>query len=110
MSKKAIKTVSVHELKTKMVENPNLCLIDVREIHEWQDIRIPGAIHIPKDLISTQINSITKNQDDPIYLHCRSGVRSLYAAECLSALGYQEVYSVNGGIMEWSLSGYPIEE
>ncbi|GGI89306.1 rhodanese-like domain-containing protein [Legionella impletisoli] len=102
-----IPTISVHQLKQLMESNPALCLIDVREDHEWQDIRIPGAIHVPKDRVSLKIPSLV-DPSQPIYLHCRSGVRSLFAAGCLLEIGYQEVYSVDGGILHWELSGYPV--
>ncbi|KTC88298.1 rhodanese-like domain-containing protein [Legionella cincinnatiensis] len=105
-----IKTINVHELKNKMKNCPDLCLIDVRELMEWEEFHIPGAIHIPKDSIASSIESKISNKNQAIYLHCKSGVRSLYAAQSLIALGYQEVYSVDGGIIEWALSGYPIEQ
>ncbi len=109
MNTQTIKTIDVHDLKSRMDNNPELCLIDVREITEWNEQHIPGAIHIPKDDITNGIKAIATDTDQVIYLHCRSGMRSLYAAECLMNLGYKEVYSVNGGIMEWVKSGYPIE-
>ena len=105
-----VQTINVHELKNKMELNNHLCLIDVREMDEWNEIRIPGAIHIPKDEISLQIESHVSDKSLPIYLHCRGGVRSLYAAQSLLNLGYKEVYSVDGGIVEWAMFGYPIEQ
>jgi rhodanese-related sulfurtransferase len=110
MTKHNIKTIDVHELKNKMGTHPNLCLIDVRELEEWQDVRIPGALHIPKDDISSRIATIIADLTRPIYLHCRGGVRSLYAAQCLMDIGYKEVYSVDGGIIEWAMYGYPVEQ
>lgn len=110
MTKPEIKTIDVHELKSKMESESDCCLIDVRELEEWHDIRIPGALHIPKDQISVIIQTKVVDPDKPVYLHCRSGVRSLYAAQCMIDLGYQQVYSVNGGIMEWAMYGYPIEQ
>jgi len=102
-----IKTIDVHELKTRMDQQDDLCLIDVRELDEWQALRIPGAVHIPKDTISQAILSQTTNKTDPVYLHCKGGVRSMYAAQYLMDMGYQDVYSINGGIMEWAKCGYP---
>lgn len=110
MTSSDIKTIDVHELKNKMEHDSHLCLIDVREHEEWQSVRIPKAIHIPKDSISTRIETQIPDKDSPIYLHCKGGVRSLYAAQCLMDLGYQEVYSVDGGIMEWAMFGYPVEQ
>lgn len=105
-----IQTINVHELKNRMELNSNLCLIDVRELDEWQEIRIPGAIHIPKDDLSLQIEAQVSDKSVPIYLHCRGGVRSLYAAQNLLHLGYKEVYSIDGGIVEWAMYGYPVEQ
>ncbi|KTD16699.1 rhodanese-like domain-containing protein [Legionella jordanis] len=105
-----IATINVHQLKQLMDENPKLCLIDVRELPEWQTVRIPGAKHIPKDRLTTEIESIAADRKQAIYLHCKGGVRSLYAAKTLLDLGYKEVYSVDGGILEWAMSGYLVEE
>ena len=110
MSHQEIKTINVHELKNRMDASAPLYLIDVREQEEWQEMRIPGAIHIPKDTLSMQIESVVSDKDQAIYLHCRGGVRSLHAAQSLMDLGYKEVYSVDGGIVEWAMFGYPIEE
>lgn len=110
MTNPNIKTIDVHELKNKMELNPDLCVIDVREQEEWQSARIPKTIHIPKDSIASHIAAHISDKSYPIYLHCKGGVRSLYAAQCLIDLGYQEVYSVDGGIMEWAMFGYPIEQ
>lgn len=104
-----IKTIDVHELKKRRDLEPGLCLIDVREDHEYQTLHIPGAFHMPKDEISSLIAAKIPERDRAIYLHCKGGVRSLSAAESLLALGYQEVYSIDGGIMEWVQSGYPVE-
>ena len=110
MTNHSIKTIDVHQLKNKMDAQPNLCLIDVRELDEWDTAHIPGAIHIPKDVITSGIESTVADKTQPIYLHCRGGVRSLYAAQCLMDIGYKEVYSVDGGIVEWAMFGYPVHE
>ena len=105
-----INRIDVHAFKKKYDASPNVCLIDVREDDEWQALRIPRAIHIPKDRIGSDINHIISDRACPIYLHCRGGVRSLYAAQVLLALGYQQVYSIDGGLIEWANAGYPVED
>ena len=110
MTDNTIKTIDVHELKKRRDANPNLCLIDVRELHEWQVLRIPGALHIPKDELTACIENKIPEHDKPIYLHCKGGMRSLYAANCLMEMGYEDVYSIDGGIAEWAMFGYPVEE
>ena len=100
------KTIDVHTLKQRLEKDPTLCLIDVREVHEWEEQRIPGAIHIPKDNLTATIASVVTEKDQPIYLHCQGGVRSLWAGERLAEMGYTNVYSVDGGISGWCQSGY----
>lgn len=109
MTNPNIKTISVHELKNRMAQNSELCLIDVREQEEWQSIRMPKAIHIPKDIIASNIHALSPDKDNPLFLYCKGGVRSLYAAQYLIDMGYTEVYSIDGGIMEWARHGYTVE-
>lgn len=104
-----IKTISVHELKAHYDNAEQISLIDVRELDEWREQHIPGAIHIPKDTLISLIQEKIPEHSKPIYLHCRAGVRSLHAANCLLELGYKEVYSVDGGIVEWEKAGYPVK-
>lgn len=103
-----IATIDVHELKNRLAKNSELLVIDVREAHEWQEGHLPSARHVPKDELSRHMASITTDKQQPIYLYCKGGVRSLYAAHALMDIGYQNVYSINGGIMDWVHSGYPI--
>lgn len=109
MTTHPVKTINVHELKKRRDASPNLCLIDVREEVEWQEQHIPQALHIPKDTLSANIAAVAPQHDCPIYLHCRGGTRSMYAAQCLVEMGYQDVYSIDGGITEWAKAGYPVE-
>jgi rhodanese-related sulfurtransferase len=105
-----IKHIDVEEFKTKMDNTPNLVLIDVRELNEWQEMRIPGAVHIPKDQVAQTIESQMADKNQPIYLHCRGGVRSVYAGQMLLEKGYTDVYSIDGGILDWANHGYPVEQ
>lgn len=104
-----IKTINVIDLK-KSMDHSAIYLIDVREHFEWQMMRIPTSIHIPKDQLSDRIGNYVIDTNQPIYLLCMAGVRSLYAAENLLRLGYQNVYSVDGGLVDWVNNGYPVEK
>lgn len=102
-----IKTINVHELKQQLEGASPFFLIDVRELDEWNSGRLDGATHIPKDHIDSKIEKLVA-KNTPICLYCKGGVRSFYAAEHLLNLGYQELYSLDGGIMEWANAGYTV--
>ena len=82
-------------------------ILDVREIDEWNQSRIPGSIHIPLDELTKRLDEIPKNQE--LMIICRSGNRSLEAANLLIESGYTSVVSISGGLNDWSSSGYPVE-
>jgi molybdopterin/thiamine biosynthesis adenylyltransferase/rhodanese-related sulfurtransferase len=75
-------------------------LIDVREPHEWDIARIPGAKLIPLGEFPAAIPSLDRNRD--IVVHCRSGVRSAKAVRQLQAAGLTRVKNLAGGILRWS--------
>ena len=109
MVEQQINTINVEELKNRYDAAPDLCLIDVREDDEWASEHIPGAYHIPKDNLIDHIELRAPDRSQPIYLYCCGGVRSLQAAHTLLEMGYKQVYSVDGGIVEWESAGYPIK-
>ncbi len=94
-------TISVSELKSKMDANEKFFLIDVREPSEWDIVRIPGAVLIPKQGFLDGSALAQLPQDVPIILHCKAGVRS---AECLAILkhaGFADATHVAGGVVAW---------
>ncbi|STX52259.1 Rhodanese domain protein [Legionella busanensis] len=108
MTNQPIQTIDVHELKRLLDHNVKLCLIDVRTSEEWQEVHIPNAIHLPKDELINSIATHVPDLEQPIYLHCKAGIRSFDAAQKLQEMGYKHVYSVNGGIIDWIQHNYPI--
>ena len=94
-------TMSVTELKSMLDSNENIYLIDVREPSEWDIVRIPGAILIPKQEFLDGRALAKLPQDKQIILHCKSGVRS---AECLAIVknaGFADAAHVSGGVIAW---------
>ena len=81
-------------------------LIDVREPHEWDAGRIPGARHIALGLIPAEAESI--DRDRPVVFQCRSGSRSKMVTTAFRASGY-DAYNLVGGLLEWVADGHSIE-
>jgi len=81
-------------------------LIDVRERHEFEEGYIPGAQHLSKGFLETQIEDRVPDRATPITLYCAGGVRSLLAARSLHEMGYEDVESLAGGFGAWKQKGY----
>jgi molybdopterin/thiamine biosynthesis adenylyltransferase/rhodanese-related sulfurtransferase len=84
-------------------------LIDVRERDEWEEGKIPGAIHVPRGNLESRIEAAVADRDTPILLYCAAGSRSAFAAKTLGELGYTNVTSLAGGYTEWKRAGFPWE-
>ena len=84
-------------------------LIDTREPYEYEESHIDGSELIPPGVIADRIAVAAPDKSQRIILQCRSGVRSLDAGQVLQELGYEDVASMAGGILEWEAQGLPVE-
>ena len=75
-------------------------LIDVREPHEWEIGRIPGARLIPLGTLAGALSTLDPARE--IVVQCKSGVRSARAVRQLQAAGFRRVSNLAGGILRWS--------
>ena len=82
-------------------------IVDVREPEEWVDGHIPGATHIPLGELVARASAL--DPDQPVIAVCRSGVRSLTAAEILIGVGFADAKSMTGGMIDWAEAGHPVE-
>jgi molybdopterin/thiamine biosynthesis adenylyltransferase/rhodanese-related sulfurtransferase len=84
-------------------------LVDVRELDEWAEGRIPGAIHVPRGNLESRIENAAPDKSQPIVLYCAQGNRSVFATKTLAELGYGNVVSLSGGYTDWKRNGFDTE-
>lgn len=88
------------ELKRKLDRGDNFLLIDVREPHEYQIARIPGARLIPLGELPKHLQELDPNAE--IVMQCKSGARSQRAVDLMKQNGFKNVLNMTGGITAWS--------
>jgi rhodanese-related sulfurtransferase len=81
-------------------------VVDVREIDEIEEERVPGSEAVP--LLDISAMAERWDRGAPIVLVCRSGRRSARAAEQLESLGFRNVASLTGGMLAWRARSLPI--
>ena len=109
-SKGRIREVTVAETRSRMAENPDARLIDVREDNEWEASHAAGAMHLGKGIIERDIEAMVPDKSTELILYCGGGYRSALAADVLQQMGYTNVFSMAGGWKAWKESGGPVEE
>ena len=86
----------------KALDDPALGIrvIDVREPDEYEMAHIQDVPLFPLSALPQQFTELDPNQQ--LYIHCKSGVRSLRALQFLREQGFKYVKSVKGGINAWA--------
>ena len=80
-------------------------VIDVREFSEIAHGIIPGAEAMP--LATVPLRTQDMHPDEKMVFVCRSGARSAQACAFLQQQGYQNVYNLRGGMIDWAANGLP---
>lgn len=93
--------VTVHEMKLALEDaGLGIKVIDVRGPDEYEIAHIDGVPQVPLDELPRRFTELDPNQR--IYVHCKSGVRSMKAVRFLKEQGFKYAKSVNGGITAWA--------
>lgn len=90
-------SVNYIQMNDMIRDNSKIILLDVRSVQEYNEGHLNGAINIP--LSELKINAIKMlNKNDIIIAYCQMGKRSKKAINVLKLLGYNNVYTLEGGL------------
>ena len=92
------------------IPDTGLILLDIREQDEFNRMHIPNSIHIPRGLLESAcvwnyddtVPMLAASRNQNIVLICRSGNRSVLAAQTLQQMGFENVRSLKLGIKGWN--------
>ncbi len=103
-TKQQIREIDTAEAETRL---GGATFLDVRELDEFEQGAIPGAMFLPRGHLESKVENQISNRDTPIVVYCASGVRSVFAAKTLGELGYTDVVHMAGGFGRWKDQGRP---
>ncbi|MCX7627808.1 MAG: rhodanese-like domain-containing protein [Methylophilaceae bacterium] len=99
---KEIEALELHS----MLSREGVMLVDVRSDEEAARGLIPGARHIPLHLLPLHFDELGGTQ--PLVFYCHSGIRSAQACAFMVSKGRGNLFNLQGGILAWGKSGYPL--
>ena len=88
------------EVKALLGKDKKVVLLDVREPHEFEIVRIDGATLIPLSELHLRTNEL--DTADTIVTYCHHGQRSLSAIKTLEHFGFKKLKHLRGGIDAWA--------
>ena len=90
-------------------KDPDLVVLDVRTPAEFAAGHVPGARNISHDLLASRLAELAPLRDKQVVLYCRSGRRTLLAADVLHAAGFTRLAHLEGDYLAWEAEHRPIE-
>lgn len=82
-------------------------VVDVREVHEFEQGHVPGAVNVPLSEFVERVDEVTSLPGE-VYVICESGGRSAQVTAWLGQQGY-DVANVAGGTGAWRAAGHPVD-
>ena len=107
-----VRQVSSRELRERLGSSAPPILVDVRDEAEYRGElgHVAGARLIPlKELTQRAPQELSGSEARDIVAICRVGVRSATAAAILTGLGFEHVWNLKGGMIDWNDAHLPVE-
>jgi len=103
-------SITPRALADLLAQGKKIELIDVRIPTEYREMHIAQARNVPLDQLDPGelVQSRNGSQHEPLYVICRSGVRSQQACEKLLKANCTNVINIEGGTLAWAESGLPL--
>lgn len=98
-STRSMDQITTDALATALEQGDEVTILDSREMQEWTQGHLPGAVLMPVGHIPQQAHTLP--QDAPVAVHCAHGYRSAVAASLLERAGLSHVLHVTDGYEEW---------
>jgi rhodanese-related sulfurtransferase len=104
-----VREIMPWDLAQRLRENPDLMILDVREPDEFAAMHIAGSLHCPRGVLESAcewgyeetVPALVRARQRELVVVCRSGYRSVLAANSLLILGFTDVASLRTGLRGW---------
>jgi rhodanese-related sulfurtransferase len=96
---------------TQMINRgKSTAVIDVRSADEFNAGHLRDAKNMPLADLAKRIGELDKNKVKTVILVCQSGARADKAARQLKSAGFEDIYTLEGGVNAWSAAGLPLSK
>jgi len=111
-----VREIMPWDLAERRQENPDLLIVDVREPHEFAAMHIAGSLSVPRGILESAceweyeetVPELVRARQRELVVVCRSGYRSVLAANSLLILGFSDVASLRTGLRGWKDDEQPL--
>lgn len=94
----------------QLINKDKAVVIDVCSESEFAEGHVSGAKNVPVDELESRLAQLAKNKTTPLLMVCASGIRSRRAVGVAKKQGYEQVYSLAGGMGAWRTASLPVQK
>jgi rhodanese-related sulfurtransferase len=114
------------DLEELLQNDPGILILDIREPYEFDAMHIRNSVNVPRGVLESAceydyeetVPELVEARERDIVVICRSGKRSVLAADVMQKMGYSRVRSLKTGLRGWSdyeqemvdADGQPVDE
>ena len=102
-----ISVYTAYDMITDKETYPDLIILDVRTLSEYNDGHINNSILIPNTELESRIDELSGYENIEIIVYCRTGGRSALASDILVNHNFTKVYNMLDGFDAWKAKSYP---
>jgi len=91
---------------TRMINDTQAIVLDVRATGEFDAGHLPNARNIPLAELVQRVGELPAGR--PVIVCCNTGMTSAKGAAALRKAGREEVFNLDGGLNAWRQAGLPV--
>ena len=108
-AKSRVKEISLEDTRTRLSENPDAVLLDVREESEWNKAHAKEAQYLGKGVMERDLETRFPDKETEIIMYCGGGFRSALTCDAAQKMGYSNVWSMENGYRGMIVAEWPME-
>jgi rhodanese-related sulfurtransferase len=94
---------------TRLNNSDDAVFVDTRARKHFEEGHLPGARSLPAGEVESYLKQIDKLRERPLILYDDGGLDAERAAKVLARNGFNQLYTVEGGIPAWRKAELPTQ-
>lgn len=95
---------------SQIIESKTPTIIDIRTPNEYSEGHLQNSVNIDYYSADFKTRLSKMDREVPVFVYCKSGMRTRSSLEVFRVLGFKEVYVLSSGLNDWIAAGLPIEK
>ena len=95
---------------TRLINHQDAVPLDVRDTADYRNGHLPQAQHVPMGELKNRLKELNRYRGKPLLVYCRTGNQSAAAGRVLQKQGFEQVYSLRGGLTAWQDANLPLSK